>query len=103
MSILVLEEALGVKTLTSKKFSELVLEVGNNLVIILGGLGDTVEGLSSGIIERHVNVLLEMLLGEDLIDRVREVSPSDLLGLLSLEVVSKALELAATEDNLCHV
>jgi len=93
VAIPVLEEGLGVESVLADHFGETAedgLDLGR---LVLGGGGASVESLGTGVVEWLVDVLLESLLGEDLINTVAEVSPADVLaGLGSLEGAADHVE-----------
>lgn len=75
----VLEETLGIKSVLANNF----LEVFNNLLncgaLGICGLSTAVVGHGVGVIEANVNGLFELLLGKDVINRVRESFPAHVL------------------------
>ena len=99
----VLEERLRVETV----LADYLLEAKDNVVnagnISLAGVLTAVDGLSLGIVKGDVNGAFEVLLGEDLIDAVAEVTPQDVLALFGgLEVGGDELELGVADHNLGH-
>jgi len=104
VTVKVLEKALGIESVLSDNLSEALNDVLNDVSLVLLGLLSAVDGLGANSIERLVNLLLEALLGEDLIDSVAEVPPSDMLALLgSLECLTEKLELRGRNRALGHV
>lgn len=103
VSVMVLEEALGVEPLSDDQGLELVLQVLDVEFISFGWFRSTVVRLGSGIVEGDVHRLLEALLGEDEVHIVTEVPPSHLLVLVALEVIAELPELIAAENDLAHV
>jgi len=90
VAIPVLEEALGVKALLSDDVGETVEDALDAGLLSTGGSGTAVVALSPGVINGHVEVLLEAFLDEDLVDLVTEVSPADVVTSLgSFESVAK--------------
>jgi len=79
VAIPVLEEGLSIESVLADDFGETVKDGLDLRSFISGGGGASVESLGSGGVEWCVNVLFESLLGEDLIDRVAEVSPVDVI------------------------
>lgn len=104
VSILVLEEALSIKSFSVNQRFELFLNMGNVLFISIIWLFLAIERLGSSIIERDINRSLKVLLGEYLINEVTEFSPADMSsGLWCLESISKASEFGSRKNDLAHV
>jgi len=95
VAIPVLEEGLGIESVLADHAGETVKDGLDLRFLILGGSGASVHGVSTGVVEWLVDVLLESLLGEYLIDTVTEVSPADVLASFrSLESVAEKGELS---------
>ena len=71
----VLEEAFGIKTVLPDDFTEVSDDLLAECSMLSGGLTSTIGGGSASFTNSSIEVLLETLLGEDLVNSVREVSP----------------------------
>lgn len=104
MSILILEEGFGIKSLSVDEELEFLDNLGDISSIAIVSLLLSIETLSSGIIERDINGSLKILLGEDLIDAITKVFPSDMGTLFwCLEFLGESLELSTRKYNFTHV
>ena len=104
VSILVLEETLGIKSLSVDKEHELLLNLTNVLGINIIWLLNTVERLGSSVIKRNVDGSLKIFLGENLINLITEFSPLNMVSSLwSLELFGQEFKLSSRKDNLAHV
>ena len=93
VSILVLEKALGIQSLSVDKEHELLLDSGNVLGVSLVWHLLAVEGLGSGVIEGNINRSFKVLFGENLINSVTEFSPFNMASSLwCLEFFSEKFE-----------
>jgi len=79
MAIPVLEERLGIESISTDDLSETVKNLLNLSLLVLVSGDASINSLSSSIIDGFIEVLLESLLGEDLINSVAEVSPANML------------------------
>ena len=94
VSIWVLEEALGIKSLSSDEVSELIKNLVD--ILLIGGVWtfSSIETLGSGSIDLDINGSLEVLLGENFVDAVTEFSPQNMGTFLwRLESIGKRSEL----------
>jgi len=94
VSIWVLEEALGIKSLSSDEVSELIKNLVD--ILLIGGVWtfSSIETLGSGSIDLDINGSLEVLLGENFVDAVTEFSPQNMSTFLwRLESIGKRSEL----------
>lgn len=104
VAVPVLEEALRVESVALQPVAEAGKDTLHELALVGVCLRATVEGGGPHVVERGVDGLLEALLGEDLIDGVAKVPPTDMAALFgSPEVVAELLELGAREHDLGHV
>ena len=102
-SISVLEEALGVQSVGSDELTELVNNISSDRSLFLVSLASSVDSLGASGTDLSIKVLLETLLGEDLIDSVGEVSPADVSAFLgSLESFAEHGELLLGDGGLGH-
>lgn len=79
MAIPVLEERLGIESISTDDLSETVKNLLNLSLLVLVSGDASINSLGSSIINGFIEVLLESLLGEDLINSVAEVSPANML------------------------
>lgn len=94
VSILILEEGSSIESLSLDETLEFFTKGCNKSFIISGGLCLTIECLSSAIAYNSLIVLLKSLLGEYLIDVVRELSPFNVgTSLGGLESIGEESEL----------
>lgn len=99
----ILEEALSIESIFSDNFTEVLDNLQAELSISRVSLSPSVNSLCAHIANCNVKVLLEALLGEDLVDSVGELSPLDMLAFLRcLEHCLKHIELALRNGALCH-
>ena len=70
MSIVILEERLGVESLSYYKFTEVGAEGLNHTLIITIWVDLAVERTSSSIIKNHVDLLLKSLFSKHFVDGV---------------------------------
>lgn len=104
VTIPVLKEALRVKSVSLEPISKGSKDSLCDLTLVTRGLRATIESLCSNVVEFCVNCLLQVLLGEYLINCIAEVSPTDMATFLgSAEVLNNGFEFNARENNLCHV
>ena len=82
MTIPILEEALGVKSVSGKPFSEGTEDNLNNSSLVSGWVTTAVEGLSTNIIETSINSFLEIFLCEYLINSITEIFPTNMASFL---------------------
>ena len=82
MSIWVLEEALGIKSLSSDEVSECIKNLADVLLVSVTWPFGSVEALGSGTINLNIYRFLKALLGENFIDAVTEFSPQNMGTLL---------------------
>jgi hypothetical protein len=100
----VLEEALGVKSVLADHSLERFHALLDNLAVVDGWLGFRVDRCRAHIVKADGVVLLETLLGEDLIDPVDKVLPADMLTFLGcLEFFRKQFKFLRRNLNLGHV
>ena len=102
MSIVILEERLGVESLSNYKFTEVRAEGLHHTLIITVWVDLAVERTSSSIIKNHVDLLLKSLFGKHLVDGVGEIPPSYLIWHFALVVGAEKVELISTQSNFCH-
>ena len=101
--ISVLEEALGIQSVGSDELTELVNNFTADFSLTIAGLTSSVDGGSAAGTDLGVKVLLETLLGEDLVDSVGELSPLDMSSFLgSLESFAEHVELLLGDRGLGH-
>jgi hypothetical protein len=99
----ILEEALRVKSIFSDNFTEVFDDLLAEVSLSLVGLSPSVNSLCAHLTYLNVEVLLETLLGEDLVDSVGEFPPLDVLTFLwCLEHGLKHVELALRNGALGH-
>jgi hypothetical protein len=94
VSIWVLEEALGIKSLSSDEVSELIKNLVD--ILLIGGVWtfSSIKTLGSGSIDLNINGSLEVFLGENFVDAVTEFSPQNMGTFLwRLESIGKRSEL----------
>jgi hypothetical protein len=89
MAIPVLEERLGIESVSTDDLSETVKNLLNLSLLVLVSGNASIKSLGSSIIDGFVEVLLKSLLGEDFINVVTEVSPANMFTSLGgLETVA---------------
>ena len=99
----VLEEALGIKTVLPDDFTEGSDDLLAEFSMLSGGLTSAIGGGSASFTNSSIEVLLETLLGEDLVDSVREISPANMGAFLGgLECFAKQCKLLLRDWSLCH-
>jgi hypothetical protein len=104
VTIPVLEETLGVKSVSLKPISKGVNNCRGNGSLSGCRVAPSIEGLCPNVVKYNINSLLKSLLRENLIDGITEVSPSDMAAFLgSSEVFDELVELVARQHDLCHV
>jgi len=104
VSILVLKEALCVKSFSDDKRPEFFLQTIDKFIINYCWISLSIERSSSGIAEGNVNRSLEVFLCEDFIDAVTEVFPENVRTFFwGLEMLSEYFEFVSREHDLCHV
>ena len=96
MSIVILEEALCIKSLSNNKLSEALSELLYESIIIISCFLLSVEWNCSGIVKNHIYLFLKTLLCENFINTIAEVSPSDLIASASSKMFTKQIELFST-------
>lgn len=95
VAIPVLEEALGIETLFPDNFGETAQNFLDHFLVGSSGRCAPIDGLSTGISEGLVQILLKVLLGEYFINGIAEFSPFNVVtGLRRLEVLTKLVELS---------
>lgn len=77
--VVVLEEALGIKSVTADDFLEAHNDIVNASALGLASVLAPIFGFFVSITQNDVNALLEVLLSEHLVDRVAELSPADVI------------------------
>ena len=77
MAVKVLEERLSVQTVLTDHLGETLANVAHDSFFFSGCLTAAVVGAGAGVIKTSVNVLFELFLGENFLDMVTEVLPSD--------------------------
>lgn len=82
VSVLILEEALSIESLSDDQGLESLLESIDETHVGLARISLAIEGDGSGIVELDINRLLKSLLGEHLINTVAEFLPEDVWALL---------------------
>ena len=104
VSILVLEETLGIKPLSVDQEHELLLNLSDVAGISIVWQLGAVEGLSSGVVKGDIHRSFKVLLSENLVDLIAEFSPLDMVsGLWRLELFAEKFELGPREHDLAHV
>ena len=104
VTVPVLKEGLGIETLFPDNFGETAENSVDVVLIRSSGLSSSVDSLSPCISEGSVEVLLEVLLGENLVDSVAEFTPFDVLaGFGGLEVLAEHVEFSLRNGQLTHV
>ena len=103
MSIEVLEETLGIKSVLSDELSEFSNDSLNICNLLWSGLKAVILGGCSSLSNWGIKLLLKTLLGENLINIVAEVSPSDMLTSLWCSVgLAELAELLVGDWDLGH-
>lgn len=96
VAIPVLKEALWVKSVPCEPFSECTEDHLDDLSLVSVSLKAAIESLSAHIIKTSVNGLFKVLLCEDFINSVTEVSPANVAAFLwCTEVIEKRLKFLA--------
>lgn len=104
VTVPVLEEGLGIETLFPDNFGETAENSVDVVLIRSSGLSSSVDSMSPGISKGSVEVLLEVLLGENLVDSVAEFAPFDVVaGFGCLEVLAEHVEFSLRNGQLTHV
>jgi len=93
VAVPILEEGLGIETLFPDNFGETAENSVNVSLVSTGGFSSAVDSMGPGISEGSIEVLLEVLLGENLVDSVAEFTPFYVIaGLGGLEVLAEHVE-----------
>jgi len=104
VAVPVLEERLGIETLFPDNFGETAKNSVNVILVDAGSGCPTVDSMGSGVSERSIEVLLEVLLGENLVHGVAEFAPLDVVaGLGGPEVLAEHVEFSLRDGQLTHV
>jgi len=82
MAIKVLEEALGIESLSLYYLFEAVDDMFDNLLVNFSCLLTTIHTVSSSIIQYSFNILFKSFLSENFVNAVTEFSPLDVFSLL---------------------
>lgn len=93
--VMVLEEALGVKSVAAHDFLEANNHIVNTLTFRFGSVFAPIFSFLVSVTQRDVDILFKVLLGEDCIDLVDEFSPANMVAsflLTSREGIAKHFE-----------
>ena len=102
-SVSVLEEGLGIETVLSDNFTEVVDYSQDERSLFSGGLTSAIDGVDAHLTDGDIDTLFKTLGGENLVNLVRELSPLDMLAFLgSLESVGEELKLTLGDWTLSH-
>lgn len=71
----ILEEGLGIESVLSDDFTELIDDTLDDIVVLSLSISSTVHGLGADITDYNIDVLLKSLSGEDFVNTIRELSP----------------------------
>lgn len=104
VAVPVLEEGLGIETLFPDNFGETAEDSVDVVLVVAGGFSSAVDSMGPGISEGSIEVLLEVLLGENLVNSVAEFAPFYVIaGLGGLEVLAEHVEFSLRNGQLTHV
>lgn len=104
VAVPVLEEGLCIETLFPDNFGETAENSVDVVLVDASSWRPTVDSMGPGVSERSIEILLEVLLGENLVHSVAEFAPLDVVaGLGGLEVLAEHVEFSLRDGQLTHV
>lgn len=103
VSIVILEEALGIESVLANDLTEGIDDLLADIGLLTGGTATSISRHGASHADGGVKVLFKTLGSEDLVDVVREFSPLDVLALLrGLVELAEHQELRLRDGHLGH-